>query len=73
MAMHITIALGKKIVLMNNIFNKHEFDLFGKGSIVEPEKECECFYKGKCANGESCMKDLSPEKVYREVKALLKK
>ncbi len=73
MAMHITIALGKKIVLMNNIFNKHEFDVFGKGSIVEPSSECICFYKGKCVKGESCMKDLSPDTVLKEVKRHLKK
>lgn len=73
MAMHISIALGKKIVLMNNIFNPNEFDLFGKGSIVEPDSPCECFYKGKCVRGVSCMKDLPAEKVQREVRSLLKK
>ncbi|MEZ4890529.1 MAG: hypothetical protein R2779_08245 [Crocinitomicaceae bacterium] len=31
LAMHITIALQKKIVLMNNIFNPHEFELYGRG------------------------------------------
>lgn len=71
MAMHITIALGKKIVLMNNIFNPHEFDLFGNGVIVEPLKQCVCFYKGKCVDGESCMKDLAAEVVNKEVEKLL--
>ena len=31
MAMHIAIALQKKIVLMNNIFNPYEFELYGRG------------------------------------------
>ncbi|MBC7425765.1 MAG: glycosyltransferase family 9 protein, partial [Bacteroidia bacterium] len=34
MGMHLTLGMQKKIVLMNNIFNPHEFDLFGKGEIV---------------------------------------
>lgn len=63
MGMHLTLGLQKKIVLMNNIFNPHEFDLFGKGEIVMPDKNCVCFYRGSCKLGESCMKDLPVQKV----------
>ncbi len=63
MGMHITLALGKKIILMNNIVNPHEFDLFGKGEIVMPDKECKCFYRGSCVDGISCMEHLTPEKI----------
>lgn len=63
MGMHITLALGKKIVLMNNIFNPHEFDLFGKGEIVAPDKACKCFYRGSCVDGISCMENLSAAKI----------
>jgi heptosyltransferase-2 len=63
MGMHITLALGKKIVLMNNIFNPHEFDLFGKGEIVMPDKACKCFYRGSCLDGTSCMEDLPASKI----------
>lgn len=63
MAMHITLALGKRIILMNNIFNPHEFDLFGKGEIVSPDKACKCFYRGSCVDGVSCMEELSPQKI----------
>jgi ADP-heptose:LPS heptosyltransferase len=56
MAMHITIGLGKKIVLINNIFNKHEFELYDQGVIVEPQRPCHCFYKPTCTNAEyRCM------------------
>lgn len=64
MGMHLTLGLHKKIVLMNNIFNPHEFDLFGRGEIVMPDKSCQCFYLGKCKLGESCMKDLPVVKVF---------
>jgi heptosyltransferase-2 len=67
MGMHLTLGLGKKIVLMNNIFNPNEFDLFNKGEIVMPDKECQCFYRGSCKLGESCMKDLPVGKVHDAV------
>ncbi len=73
MAMHITLALGKKIVLMNNIFNPHEFELFGLGEIVQPEKECRCFFSPKCTNPEyHCMDYLFPETIFETVRKLLK-
>ncbi|MFN4083829.1 MAG: glycosyltransferase family 9 protein [Bacteroidia bacterium] len=67
MGMHITLALGKRIVLMNNIFNPHEFDLFGKGEIVMPDKQCKCFYRGSCIDGISCMENLPPQKIASSV------
>jgi len=64
MAMHVTIGLGKKIVLLNNIFNKHEFELYGLGEIVEPLKPCRCYFKPTCVNPEyRCMEHLSVEHV----------
>ena len=71
MGMHLTIGLGKKIVLMNNIFNPHEFDLFGKGEIVQPEKTCKCFYRGTCVDGISCMETLSATHVLQSVQRVL--
>ena len=73
MAMHITLALGKKIVLMNNIFNPNEFELFGLGEIVQPEKECRCFFSPKCTNPEyRCMDYLFPQTIFELVRKLLK-
>lgn len=63
MGMHLTIGLGKRIVLLNNIFNPHEFDLYGLGEIVSPPKPCDCFYKGKCIHGTSCMETIDPSHV----------
>jgi ADP-heptose:LPS heptosyltransferase len=71
MGMHITLALGKRIVLMNNIFNPHEFDLFGKGQIVSPNKACKCFYRGSCLDGTSCMEDLPASKIAEAVSKLM--
>jgi ADP-heptose:LPS heptosyltransferase len=68
MGMHISIALRKPTILMNNIFNPHEFDLYGRGQIVQPNKECVCFYRGSCKLGTSCMEDLPAAKVLQAVR-----
>jgi heptosyltransferase-2 len=72
MAMHITIALEKKIVLFNNIFNPREFELYGLGEIIQPSKECACYFSAACKNTEyKCMEHLEPERAYDAVKRLL--
>jgi ADP-heptose:LPS heptosyltransferase len=68
MGMHISIALRKPTILMNNIFNPHEFDLYGRGQLVQPNKECICFYRGSCKLGTSCMEDLPAAKVLQAVR-----
>lgn len=61
MGMHLAIGLKKPLILMNNIFNPKEFELFGRGEIVQPEKECKCFFSPKCKNPDYfCMDSLKP-------------
>ena len=69
MAMHITIGLNKKIVLFNNIFNKHEFELYGLGEILEPEFDCTCYFSPTCPN--DCMQYLYPDRVVKTIRRLL--
>ena len=69
MAMHITIGLHKKIVLFNNIFNRNEFELYGRGEILEPEFACTCYYSPVCPN--DCMQYVSVDRVFKSVKRLL--
>ncbi|HUI09556.1 MAG TPA: glycosyltransferase family 9 protein [Bacteroidota bacterium] len=61
MAMHIAIGLGKKIVLFNNTFNPHEFELYGLGEILAPDFACTCYYSPVCPN--DCMQYLHVETV----------
>lgn len=68
MGMHLSLGLQKKIILMNNIFNPYEFDLFDRGELVQPDKPCTCFYAGTCKQGQSCMHDLPVEKIAKAVK-----
>ncbi len=70
MMMHIATALKKKMVLMNTIFNKHEFELYNRGVIVEPPSVCECYYGNTCVRGNSCMHDITPSLVRDAVNTL---
>ncbi len=64
MTLHIAVGLKKNVILMNNIFNRYEFELYGRGEIVEPDRKCTCFYSPECRNEEyNCMDYLTPEKV----------
>ena len=67
MTMHIALGLGKKMVLFNNIFNKHEFDVFGRGEIIEPETGCDCYYGAQCSRERICMKDISVNTVFAAI------
>ena len=73
MMMHLAVGLKKKLVLFNNIFNKHEFDLYGRGFIVEPDSGCDCFYGNTCKRESPCMEDLPVGKVFTAVKELVER
>lgn len=64
MMMHIAVGLQKPLILFNNIFNKHEFELYGRGKIVEPSTGCDCYYGNTCKRERHCMKDVSVSQVY---------
>ncbi len=74
MALHIAIALNKKILLLNNIFPTNEFHLYGLGTILEPEIPCKACYKNKfdssCAQND-CMGLVPPQQVFESLVKLL--
>ncbi|MFA7275070.1 MAG: glycosyltransferase family 9 protein [Crocinitomicaceae bacterium] len=71
MMMHIATALQKKMILMNNIFNKHEFELYDRGVIVGPPSACECYFGNTCKRGEhSCMHEITPQAVFEAIEKL---
>lgn len=73
MGMHLATALKKPLILMNNIFNKYEFELYGRGEIVEPNHECKCFFSPTCTNNDYfCLDTLTPEMVLAAVQRSVK-
>jgi len=69
MALHLAIGLRKKVVLFNNIFNRNEFELYGRGAILEPSKPCQCCFKNECSI--PCMELIRPERVLEAVRSLI--
>lgn len=68
MGMHVAIGLKKPLILLNNIFNPNEFELYGRGEIIQPSKQCHCFFRGTCTNTEyQCMDFIAPETVAHAV------
>jgi len=69
MGLHIAIALNKYVVLLNNIFNPNEFELYNNGEIISPRKPCKCFFRPECINTEyKCMDSLLPEDIFNSIK-----
>ncbi|NTW50205.1 MAG: glycosyltransferase family 9 protein [Chlorobiales bacterium] len=71
MAMHLAIGRKKRLILMNNIFNRHEFELYGLGEIIEPSSGCDCYYLSNCKReaegGIHCMRDILPGDILSAV------
>lgn len=67
MTMHIAIALRKPLVLLNNIFNRYEFELFGRGEIIEPPSGCDCYFGTKCTRERHCMEDITVSEVIKAI------
>jgi len=65
MGMHIALGLGKKLILMNNIFNRNEFELYGQGEIVEPPEPCGCYFTPTCPH--DSMRNITPAMVLEAV------
>lgn len=69
-AFHAAVGLRKRIVLLNNTFNRHEFYMYGRGTVLEPEVPCLMCYKqdfdARCAQRD-CMDLISPERILRAV------
>jgi ADP-heptose:LPS heptosyltransferase len=74
MALHASLALERQVVLLNNIFNGHEFHLYGRGELVEPGLPCQACYKPrfdeKCPVA-NCMELITPERVFAAIERRL--
>jgi ADP-heptose:LPS heptosyltransferase len=73
MCLHVAIGLGKKVVLFNNVFNRLEFELYGRGVTIEPEVPCKGCYKPSYDNlcPAHCMELIKVADVERHCLTLL--
>ncbi len=72
MMMHIALALKKQLMLFHNIFNVHEFELYGRGIIIEPTSGCDCYFGNSCDREKSCMHDIAVQDVLINIAMLNK-
>jgi ADP-heptose:LPS heptosyltransferase len=72
MAMHLAIGARTPLVLLNNIFNPHEFELYGRGEIIGPPTPCDCYYDSVCRTGRNCINEILPSTVFEAVLRALK-
>jgi heptosyltransferase-2 len=73
MGAHIAIGLRKPLVLINNIFNAKEFELYGRGEVIEPTRPCQCFFSATCTNPDyNCIDYVTADDLYKAIKRNIK-
>lgn len=74
-AMHVGVWLEKKTVLLNNIFNKHEYYFYSiPHKVLEPNVWCKMCYKSNFDSScevANCMELITVEAVYNSIQELL--
>jgi heptosyltransferase-2 len=50
----------------------HEFELYGRGIIIEPTSGCDCYFGNSCSREKRCMNDISVQDVLSNIAALNK-
>src|SRR3990167_8622030 len=71
LAMHLAIALKKKLVVLFGPTSYYEIDLYNRGSKIYPDMNCLVCYKLDCDKSPTCMDAITPESVYQAINNLL--
>ena len=72
LALHVSIALGKRTVAYFGPTSDVEIDLYGRGEKVLPRKPCECYYQSQCSVKTSCMDNLEEKDMLAAVERQMK-
>ncbi|MDP1729516.1 MAG: glycosyltransferase family 9 protein [archaeon] len=69
LGLHLALALKKNVVGLFGPTSNLEVCFYNLGEAIMPNEKQECLpcYKPKCSRGESCIDDISPEKVYEAI------
>ena len=71
MALHVAVALGKKVVALFGPTSAAEIDLYGRGVKIVSDAPCVGCYRTDCDVKPTCMERISAEEVLRAVQTLL--
>ncbi|MCK5282730.1 MAG: glycosyltransferase family 9 protein [Nanoarchaeota archaeon] len=72
LAMYISIALKKKVVVLIGPTSAAEIEIYGRGKKIYANLPCICCYKKKCEIKPNCMDLISVENVYKTTEEQLK-
>ena len=72
-ALHLAIALKKKVIALFGSTSSNEIDLYGRGEKLIGHAPCSPCYKSNCDKdkGNICMSSITPEMVLNSIKKLL--
>ena len=71
LAMHLAIALKKKLVVLFGPTSYNEIDLYDRGEKIYPNMDCLVCYKQDCDKSPTCMDAITPESVYQVINKLI--
>jgi len=71
LALHVAVALGKRVVAYFGPTSDAEIDLYGLGEKVLPPEPCRCYYQPVCNQETSCMDSLDEERMFLAVERQL--
>jgi heptosyltransferase-2 len=72
LALHVAVALGKRVVAYFGPTSDAEIDLYGRGEKILPEEPCRCYYQPACLQERTCMDSLSEKRMFLAVERQLK-
>ena len=72
LALHVAVALHKRLVAYFGPTSDVEIDLYGSGEKVLPISPCEDYYKGECTQKISCMDNLKEKDMLSAVERQIK-
>lgn len=70
-ALHLAIALKKKVIALFGATSSKEIDLYGRGEKLTGDVPCGPCYKARCERNTICMSSITPEMVLDSIKKLL--
>lgn len=71
MALHIAVALNKKVICLLGPTSYAEIELYGRGKKIYANIECLCCYRQTCDVSPNCMELITPEMVFNAIKELI--
>ncbi|MEW6418485.1 MAG: glycosyltransferase family 9 protein [Nitrospirota bacterium] len=71
LAMHLALALNRKVIALFGPTSHNEIDLYGLGEKIYPDMDCLVCYKQTCDKSPTCMQLIKPETVYLSITKLL--